>query len=234
MIHQILLFIREWRYLLLLAALLALLVVEPIASSLGVMHSLFNALLVLLMAMLVLSLAMERLWRTISLVLLVPAAILSIASHFLTAMAHQLSLSIGHGIGALFFIIVTLKILHSIFTSERLNFDSVFGSICGFLLLGTAWALMYSMLYVASPTSFQVSESIRPQLEHADYGQYVFIYYSFVTLTTVGYGDVTALSIPARTLSWAEAVTGQLYLAILIAGLISALVAAKADPCDST
>jgi hypothetical protein len=64
-------------------------------------------------------------------------------------------------------------------------------------------------------------------MELVDYSRNIFIYYSFVTLTTVGYGDVTPTSIPARTLSWVEAITGQLYLAVLIAGLISAIVARK-------
>lgn len=51
------------------------------------------------------------------------------------------------------------------------------------------------------------------------------MYYSFVTLTTVGYGDIAPASTTARTLAWVEAVVGQLYLAVLIAGLMSALIA---------
>jgi voltage-gated potassium channel len=227
--RQALNYLRSCRYLLLLGALFALLVIEPIATSFGVMESLFNALLVIVMAVLVFALAKEKVWRVISVLLFAPAAILSISSHFLAETAHGVSLSISHGIGALFFFIVTLKLLRSIFASHELSLDSLFGAICGFLLLGTAWALTYSMIYLANPASFHVDDSTRPQLEHANYRQYTFTYYSFVTLTTVGYGDVTPISIPARTLSWVEAVTGQLYLAILIAGLISALVATKAD-----
>ena len=47
-----------------------------------------------------------------------------------------------------------------------------------------------------------------------------FIYYSFVTLTTVGYGDITPVSPPARTLSWLEAMMGQFYIAVLVAFLV--------------
>ena len=50
-------------------------------------------------------------------------------------------------------------------------------------------------------------------------------YYSFVTLTTVGYGDVTPISPMTRTFAWIEAITGQFYLAIIVAGLVSMLVA---------
>ena len=50
-------------------------------------------------------------------------------------------------------------------------------------------------------------------------------YYSFVTLTTVGYGDVTPVSPATRTLAWMEAITGQFYLALIVAGLVSVLAA---------
>jgi hypothetical protein len=86
---------------------------------------------------------------------------------------------------------------------------------------------MYAMLHASSPEAFQFSEATISQLNRGENSRYVFIYYSFVTLTTVGYGDVIPLSTPARTLSWLEAVTGQLYLAVLIAGLIGDLMARK-------
>ena len=136
-----------------------------------------------------------------------------------------MSATTGHAIGTLFFVAVAGKIIRSIFTLRQLSLDSIFGTICGYLLLGIAWALTYAMMYAANPESFQFGDLIRQQMELGDYSRNVFIYYSFVTLTTVGYGDLTPLSIPARTVSWLEAITGQLYLAVLIAGLIGALVA---------
>ena len=53
----------------------------------------------------------------------------------------------------------------------------------------------------------------------------VLTYFSFVTLTTVGYGDISPVSPAARTLAWTEAVTGQFYLAVIVAGLVSVLAA---------
>jgi hypothetical protein len=53
----------------------------------------------------------------------------------------------------------------------------------------------------------------------------VYIYFSFVTLATLGYGDITPVANSARTLAWLEAVIGQLYLAVLVAGLVGALIA---------
>jgi hypothetical protein len=62
---------------------------------------------------------------------------------------------------------------------------------------------------------------------------HLFTYYSFVTLTTVGYGDVTPISTPARTCAWLEALTGQFYLAVLVAGLVGALLSQKAESTET-
>ena len=225
MMHSFMIFCEQRRYLLLLGALLTLLVIEPIASSFGIMGSLFDVLLVFVMVILVLALARDKVWRVVACILCIPAAMLSIGGHLLPSSAQVVSVTAGHAIGALFFVVVAGRIVRSIFTSREVSLDSIFGAICGYLLLGIAWALMYALMHAANPESFQFDDSVRQQMEQGDYGRNVFIYYSFVTLTTVGYGDVTPLSIPARTLSWVEAMTGQLYLAVLIAGLISALVA---------
>jgi hypothetical protein len=225
--HRFQIFFRRWRYLFLLGSLICLLVVEPIASSSGFTVWLFDALFAFVMVVFVLALAQDKVWRIIALILCVPAAILSIGGHLLSPSASAVSMSIGHAIGAIFFLAITVKIGVSLFRSQELSLDSIFGAICGYMLLGVAWALMYAMLHASSPEAFQFSEATISQLNRGENSRYVFIYYSFVTLTTVGYGDVVALSTPARTLSWLEAVTGQLYLAVLIAGLIGDLMARK-------
>lgn len=97
------------------------------------------------------------------------------------------------------------------------------------MLLGVAWGLTYAMMNSVNPESFQIDHPVKQLGEQGDYSGQVFIYYSFVTLTTVGYGDISPLSTPARTLAWVEAMTGQLYLAVLIAGLMGALVTKKSN-----
>lgn len=218
---------RQWRYLFLLGALLLLLVVHPILAEFGILESLFDALFVVVMVMLVLVLTQDKVWMVISYCMCVPAATLSIGGHFLTSSARDASLFAGHVIAAVFFVLVTGKIIHSIFVSRQISLDSIFGAICGYLLLGIAWGLMFAMIYSTNSESFRLDDSIGRQLERGDSSTQVFMYYSFVTLTTVGYGEITPLSSTTRTLAWVEAMTGQLYLAVLIAGLIGALVATK-------
>lgn len=143
--------IRQWRYLLLLATLGALLVIEPIASTFGFMEVLFDALFVIVMAVLVFALAQEKLWRVGAYVLCIAAAMLLIYGHLLTSNAHDASLFVGHGIGAVFFVLVAGKIVGSFFGIQPLSWDAVFGAICGYLLLGVAWGLAYALMYAANP-----------------------------------------------------------------------------------
>ena len=65
-----------------------------------------------------------------------------------------------------------------------------------------------------------VQQEIAGRLAGWDSRQSLFDYYSFMTLTTVGYGDITPLRPPATSLTWIEAVFGQFYIAVIVAQLV--------------
>jgi voltage-gated potassium channel len=92
--------------------------------------------------------------------------------------------------------------------------------MCGYLLLGIIWGLLYSAVETASPGSFSLPSPKDTDAVAARPDRGTLTYYSVITLTTVGYGDVTPTTPLARTLAWMEAVTGQFYLAVLVAGLV--------------
>lgn len=94
------------------------------------------------------------------------------------------------------------------------------GAVAAYLLLGILWAHAYALLAHLRPGAFA------GPLSPAD-GARAFFYFSFVTLTTVGYGDVLPVHPAARSLAMLEAVTGPLYLAILVARLVSQAVASE-------
>jgi uncharacterized membrane protein len=79
------------------------------------------------------------------------------------------------------------------------------------------------------PGSFAISPKLVTGGEVARPLPHALTYYSFVTLTTVGYGDISPVSPATRTLAWMEAITGQFYLAVIVAGLVS-LLAARGKP----
>jgi hypothetical protein len=120
-----------------------------------------------------------------------------------------------------FLVFLGAALLHAILDQERVTLDTIFGGICVYLLLGVAWSLTYCVLEHLAPGSFTLDGGPLPPTGSSDeFRREELIYFSFVTLTTVGYGDVLARGHPARALAAAEAVTGSLYLAIFIARLV--------------
>ena len=109
-------------------------------------------------------------------------------------------------------------ILSHLFTEKEITSDVIMAAICGYFLIGLLWNSVYLLLIAFDPESFQFSHALGSRGGE-------FTYYSFVTLTTLGYGDITPVTNPARSLSLLEAVTGQLYLAVLVARLVGIHIA---------
>ena len=115
------------------------------------------------------------------------------------------------------FLLIVIKIaLQRVIFSDRINLHNVAGAGCVYLLLGIIWSQAYFFVNVIMPGSFKGNLSLDMQIQSSD-----FVYYSFVTLTTLGYGDIMPLSATARSLAYMEAIFGQFYIAILVAGLVS-------------
>jgi len=108
-------------------------------------------------------------------------------------------------------------ILFYLFSEERITGDMIMGAICVYFLMGLIWSLVFFNLEMLQPGSFQMPQGTPNQV--------TFTYYSYVTLTTLGYGDMTPVSGPARSLALLEAMMGQLYLAVLIARLVGIHIA---------
>jgi hypothetical protein len=135
---------------------------------------------------------------------------------------YSVSLSV-HFLGVLFLALVVGAILTHVFRSTHITRETITGAICAYLLIGSMWAHVFSIVENVSPGSFadnsieaNAASGPEPMRDQADR----FTYFSFVTLTTLGYGDITPLSRPARNLTALEAIFGQLYLAVLIARLV--------------
>jgi hypothetical protein len=203
------------------------LVVQPITFGFSTPPSLFDAFLVLVTVALLLSFCHERKNRSAALIFAIPTALLSLGGHLLVDQVNNTVVLIGHSLAVVFYFFSAALIVASLFRRQPLSLDSIFGAICGYLLLGMAWAVLYSMLDAVWPGSFDIGSRLAEQV-HVDQSRiHLFTYYSFITLTTVGYGDVTPLSMPARTCAWLEALTGQFYLAVLVAALVGTLLSKK-------
>lgn len=118
----------------------------------------------------------------------------------------------------LFFIFVTITILEHILKAKEVTTDTLYGAVCVYLLLGVMWASVYGFLeYVTPGALFKGADGdIHTKLSTNE-----LLYYSYTTLATIGYGDITSVTPVGRILSVLEAVFGQLYIAFLVARLIS-------------
>ena len=133
--------------------------------------------------------------------------------------------------GMLAFAIALL--LRSLFVGQRVTFEVIAASLCGYLLIGVLWANLYSLLELVQPGSFAFSSSIVSAVDgevpHSlRFGPERFataLYFSYVTLTTLGFGEITPATTSARMLCSVEAITGQLYLAVLVARLVGLHIA---------
>jgi hypothetical protein len=124
--------------------------------------------------------------------------------------------------GALFFCYISINILLGIFRQKTISSDLIYGSICVYLLIGLAWAFVYSAIETIHPGSFEILIDYAKDTSQIDRQTTLslFVYYSYVTLTTLGYGDITPVTPPAQSISILEALTGQFYLVILVARLV--------------
>jgi voltage-gated potassium channel len=114
-------------------------------------------------------------------------------------------------------------ILYDVLVRMPVTWNTVCGSLCVYLLGGAICAYLYMLIYLTDPTSFAGAypAAAIASLDALDRHMAVFTYYSFATLATLGMGDITPRSALTRTLSWMEAVLGQIYLAVLVARLIA-------------
>lgn len=115
---------------------------------------------------------------------------------------------------ALFFALALTLLLSHVNKQREVTRDVVMGAVCAYFLIGIIWAYIYSFLEKASPGAFSLPGGMIPSPVN-------FIYYSFITLTTVGYGDILPVSSPARSLAVLEALLGQMYLAVTLARLVA-------------
>ena len=204
----------EGKFLYLLIALLSVFVVYPFFQ-----HELIEIIVldIVLLAMLVAGIYTvvdKKILLFIALLLAIPMFGGRWANYFY---ADPVLLEIDYGFGAMFFLFNAITIISYVLQQKNVTHDMIFGAICGYLLIGVSWAFTYSLVAFLEPGSFAMAAS--GQTSQGDVLP-DFFYYSFVTLTTLGYGDITPVGPVARSLSTLEAIVGQIYLTVLVARLV--------------
>jgi hypothetical protein len=138
----------------------------------------------------------------------------------------------GNGSTFVMFVLVLIApivILNRIIRHETVGLETILGAICVYVLIGIAFAGIYGAVNEIEPTGFFAQHVVPNNVD--------FLYFSFVTITTVGYGDLTAGTSTGRVLVTFEALIGQIFLVTLVARLVSMYGTrqrpARAGPDDS-
>lgn len=208
------------RYVYLFVVLLLPYILHPLIETpefgIAVMDASFS--LVLLVALFAVS-TRTRI-RYVALGLMIVAQILIWSNGLLPGTAHRL---MDIGVSCVYLIYTTIFLLARILERRDVTANTIFASLCVYLLIGYVWALFYSFLEVTMPGSFIIDSTefgahLGPNHVYADL--YYFMYYSFTSLTTLGLGDIMPGSPWARVLTILEAIIGQIYLVVLVSRLV--------------
>ena len=117
-----------------------------------------------------------------------------------------------------FFTMAAWQVGKQVLLTGSVDINKIIGSIALYMLLGMIWAVLYTMLLEIYPGALKGIDTL-PWPENLSRTAY----FSFVTLTTLGYGDISPATPMAEVLVYLEAITGVFYMAIVVASLISAV-----------
>lgn len=212
--------IGEGRFLYLLVALLLYMVLPPFLKRLGLirLNLLYDIYMMFVLLAAVFAVSERKLERNIAIVLVVPI-ILGLWLYKVKAIP-ALGLLFQVPV-ILFFGYAVISILGHIFRRQEVTLHIIFAAVSVYLLLGICWSSIFVLIERFIPGSFNMPG------DTAMITTSTFTYFSFVTLTTLGYGDITPVSSEARALATIEAVLGQIYMTVLIAWLVGVYVSRK-------
>jgi len=202
--------IKADRFLFLLVSLLLLFVLRPFMEGLMGMRLLMDAFVTFVLIAGVYAVSEKKSVFIIALTLALFTLAGSWSFHFLESPALQLLSEVA---GAGFFAFTAITLMPYLFKARDITSDTIIGAICAYFLTGLMWAYVYAILEFLHPGTFYSSQALSLSTQS-------LVYYSFVTITTLGYGDITPLTIQAQSLSLLEALFGQIYLAVVIARLV--------------
>lgn len=231
--------LRRHRYAILLGSLLLFMLSTPSVHALGMRSypGLARLAMTGLFTIMLLSAAITvcegRITALIALGLAVPA----FSFHVLKLLVQWPPIVVLGDLFDIVFLGFTVAIgLRFLFRTDRVTHGTIWASLCVYLLLGIVWADVYSLLDYFNPSAFEfflAVEGTTGQMELGAQESVVPLYYSFVTMTTLGYGDIVPRTPTARLLSTLQAVMGQLYLAVLVARLVGLHISQSKETTNS-
>jgi voltage-gated potassium channel Kch len=211
----------------LLAFLFSLFLLQPVSEVRVLGIRVGGLLMTLVFVGSVLAVSQRRAMFVVALLLAIPGLVLSLMRPGAAA-GSGLHL-VADGLVISLFFLVCICIVIELFSEQKVGLGSVSAALCIYLLIGLAFAFVYDVIERLEPNSFEGLSIGERAFDGSISG---LMYYSFVTLTTLGYGDVTPLTQTARTFAMLEALLGQVVLVVLVARLVGMQVASSVASRD--
>jgi len=164
----------------------------------------------------VISVLQSPVWRLVSGGLILAALVFGWIDFFLPAISLALWRTLFTSVAV---VSLTLALLTQLFQPGTITYHRICGALAVYLLLGWLWSDLYFLVILVQPEAIQLPQAITAYTLREVEAQ--LVYFSFITLTTLGYGDIVPMAPAARLLAMLEALVGQLYPAITLAWLIS-------------
>ena len=199
------------RFYFLIASILLLLAVSPFIEGYRALRFVTDVFMAFVFLSIIYAVSDYHKSLFVGVLLVLPFLVSLVSKYWATAPFFNHLASLG---GAAFIAFSLYAIARYVARQEAVNPDVIGAAIVFYLLMGVMWSIVFEALEYFEPGSFSMSD------EYSANNKTRFIYYSFVTLTTLGYGDITPLTAKACSLSIIEALVGQLYLVIQIAWLV--------------
>ena len=201
----------------LLIILLLTIMINPLLEEMTILRVVFDIALSLILIVGCFTISRYKITPWIAMALAIPMLLYTWSTQFGFKIPY-LDI-IGTISGIAYFALIAVTILIFIFTTRSVKGEVISAALVVYLLLGVLWGYGYTLIDLIQPGSFNVPDHF------IGAEGYSYMYYSFITLTTVGYGDITPISGMARSLSMLEGIIGQSYMAVLVARLVGMHVA---------
>lgn len=220
---------QAWKFRLLLAALVALLTIQPVVGHHGLSRLSYTTLWTIVLIATLFAISEVRWQRRGGLCLGLPFLAGMWGRHLLSGAARETFELPVFGLAAVFVVLVAVTVMRHLVTHE-VTADNVAGAMCAYLFIGLGIGMAFTIIESLEAHSFIASSGDLPaELADPASRPLALTYFSFVTLTTAGYGDIVPATPLTRILSALEAVLGQFYLAVLVAGLVGIRVSRRSD-----
>ncbi len=159
---------------------------------------------------------------TLAIILGATAILADLASYFIN---QKIALVVATSLSSLYLLLIIILILGNVIQQQRVSADTVLGGLCIYIMMGFFWTSLFVNLELITPGSFNFGiHAHHPDLTRL-YG--LLSYYSFISLLSIGFGDIIPISSMAQTLTVLEGLIGRFYLVFYMAYLINLYISRK-------